>query len=195
MPTQRPSGLKTFERDYAYDADAKPTDLVSGAERATFQGFVRADGRVGTRNYVGVLTSVNCSATVARAIADAFRGDTLADYPNVDGVVALVHGTGCGMAGSGLGFELLQNTLDGYKRHPNFGGALMVGLGCEVNQIAGMVDRHGWEMGETFPARPIQDTGRPRAPRPGSATQERRNRSMQGARGSCDGRGPQAELT
>ena len=155
--------MKTFERDYAYGADAKPTDFVTEAERATFQGFVRADGRVGTRNYVGVLTSVNCSATVARAIADAFRGDTLADYPNVDGVVALVHGTGCGMAGSGLGFELLQNTLDGYKRHPNFGGALMVGLGCEVNQIAGMVDRHGWEMGETFQAMTIQDTGGTRA--------------------------------
>ena len=131
--------MRVFERDYAYGADAKPTDMMPETERATFQGIVRADGRVATRNYIGVLTSVNCSASAARFIADAFRGDALADYPNVDGVVALVHGTGCGMADSGMGWDMLQGTMDGYKRHPNFVGLLVVGLGCEANQISGMV--------------------------------------------------------
>ena len=76
-------------------------------------------------------------------IADSFKDEILEQYPNVDGVVAYTHGTGCGMAGSGLGWELLQATIDGYKRHPNFAGILMVGLGCEVNQVAGMMERHG----------------------------------------------------
>ena len=87
-----------FARDYAFCADVKPTAPVQHAE---FLGHVRADGRVATRNYIGILSSVNCSATVARAIADHFSRTVnpaaLADYPNVDGVVALTHGSGCGM--------------------------------------------------------------------------------------------------
>ncbi len=90
-----------FDRDYAFCADAKPTDCVPEHERATFQGIVRADGRVATRNYLGMLTTVNCSATAARFIAEQFRGGALAEFPNVDGVVALGHGTGCGMASEG----------------------------------------------------------------------------------------------
>ena len=100
----------------------------------TFDGFVRAGGRVGTRNYIGILTSVNCSATVAKLIArEAER--RLGSFPNVDGVVALTHGTGCGMA-MGEGLELLRRTLRGYATHPNFAAILAVGLGCEVNQLA-----------------------------------------------------------
>lgn len=151
--------MKDFERDYAYGADARPTDFVPEAERASFQGIVRPDGRVATRNYIGVLTSVNCSATAARHIADAFKGDALADFPNVDGVVALTHGSGCGMAGHGMGWDLLQATLNGYRNHPNFGAILMVGLGCEVNQVSGMMERFGWEAGEDFQAMTIQETG------------------------------------
>ena len=105
---------------------------------ASFMGYVRDDGRVGTRNYIGVLTSVNCSATVARRIAAHFTPERLAAFPNVDGVVALTHHSGCGMAKDGLGLTLLRRTIEGTARHPNFAEVLMVGLGCEVNQIAAM---------------------------------------------------------
>jgi altronate hydrolase len=114
----------------AVDAGAAGTSAVP-----TFDGYVRADGRVGTRNYLGVLTSVNCSATVAKMIAGR-AGPLLAGYPNVDGVVALTHGTGCGMTSPGEGLELLRRTLRGYAAHPNFAAILVVGLGCEVNQLA-----------------------------------------------------------
>jgi arabinonate dehydratase len=104
------------------------------AEEVTFQGYVRPDGRAGTRNYLGVLTSVNCSATVAKLIAR--RAQPLVDAsPHVDGVVALTHGTGCGMAASGEGADILRRTLSGYAAHPNFAGIVAVGLGCEVNQL------------------------------------------------------------
>ncbi|HLS86990.1 MAG TPA: altronate dehydratase family protein [Burkholderiales bacterium] len=125
-------GMGDFERDYAFCADRKGTERSS--DPATFQGIVRADGRVATRNYIGILTSVNCSATVARMVADHFRNN-LHDYPNVDGVVALTHKTGCGMASEGEGMELLRRTMTGYARHPNFFAVLNIGLGCEANQI------------------------------------------------------------
>ena len=84
-----------FARDYAFGADIKPEPVI---KQATFMGIKRADGRVATRNYIGVLSSVNCSATAARAIADHFSRQTnslaLEKFPNVDGVVALTHGTG-----------------------------------------------------------------------------------------------------
>jgi altronate hydrolase len=151
--------LRAFERDYAYGAGVRPTDYVAENERATFEGIVRDDGRVATRNYIGVVSSVNCSATVVRRIADAFGDEALADHPNVDGVVALVHGSGCGMPGYGLGWELLQATFAGYASHPNFAGVLVVGLGCEVNQIAGMIERHGWQTGKMLAVMTIQDSG------------------------------------
>ncbi|MBT8417656.1 MAG: UxaA family hydrolase, partial [Silicimonas sp.] len=126
------------------------------AERDTFMGFRRDNGRVGTRNYIAVVTSVNCSATAARRIADAFGPEELADYPNVDGVVAFVHGTGCGMAGDGDGFEALQRVMWGYARHPNHAGVLMVGLGCEMNQIDWLLDAYGLKQGPLFHAMNIQ---------------------------------------
>jgi altronate hydrolase len=123
-----------FARDYAAGQDAKPTEYV--AEPATFMGLVRPDGRVATRNYIGILSSVNCSATVARAIADHFRRDihpeALAPYPNVDGVVALTHGAGCGMDSDGEGLRVLRRTLGGYARHANFGALMMVGTPTSV---------------------------------------------------------------
>ena len=97
-----------FERDYAIGQDVKPE---APRKQATFMGIKRSDGRVATRNYIGVLSSVNCSATAARAIADHFskrnNPAALANFPNVDGVVALTHGTGCGMDTEGLGMKLL----------------------------------------------------------------------------------------
>jgi len=151
--------MAAFERDYAFCSDAKPTAYFNDAERATFQGIERPNGRVATRNYLGILTSVNCSATVARCIAERFDDAALAAYPNVDGVVALVHGTGCGMADSGEGYANLQRTLWGFARHPNFGAVLMAGLGCEVNQIDFLLEAYGIERGPRFRTMTIQDAG------------------------------------
>jgi altronate hydrolase len=149
-----------FARDYAYGADVKP---APARREATFMGIKRADGRVATRNYIGVLTSVNCSATAARAIADHFSRKTnpqaLADYPNVDGIVALTHGTGCGMDTQGMGMQILERTLTGYATHPNFAAVLVVGLGCEANQIKAWLDTGHLAEGENFRTFNIQDTG------------------------------------
>jgi altronate hydrolase len=153
--------MAEFERDYAYCVDAKPTDYF--AEPATFLGIVRPDGRVATRNYIGILTSVNCSATVARAIADHFRRDihpeALADYPNVDGVVALTHWTGCAVDPDGEGLVILRRTLAGYARHPNFASVLIIGLGCETNQIGGILQAQGLSEHAELRTFTIQDTG------------------------------------
>jgi altronate hydrolase len=127
--------IRNFQRDYKIGTDSHPTELVSEAEHAHFEGIVRADGRVATRNYIGVLATVNCSASVSRFIADEFNEEMLTDFSNVDGVVALGHGTGCGMNADSQGFKILQRTLAGYTRHPNFGAILLVGLGCEVNLV------------------------------------------------------------
>ncbi|MBW8845454.1 MAG: altronate dehydratase [Burkholderiales bacterium] len=120
-------------------ARATPVPLAANREPATFEGFVRSDGRVGTRNYIGVLSTVNCSATVCKAIAQAFGSETLAAFPGVDGVVAITHGSGCGMSAEGEGLELLRRTLRGYASHPNFAAVVLIGLGCEVNQVDPLV--------------------------------------------------------
>ena len=148
-----------FERDYAIGQETKPVDFVPEGERASFRGYLRANGRVGTRNYIGVLTSVNCSATAARFIAEAVEDRILADYPHVDGVVALTHATGCGMAGAGDGYENLQRVLWGHARHPNFAGIVLVGLGCEVNQIDFLLEAYGLERGPFLQTMNIQETG------------------------------------
>jgi altronate hydrolase len=149
-----------FARDYAFCADVKPD---TPRRHATFQGIVRADGRVATRNYIGILSSVNCSATAARAIADHFSKLTnpaaLADFPNIDGVVALTHGTGCGMDTGGTGMQLLERTLAGYATHANFAGAVVVGLGCEANQLQTWLAHSGLQEGSTLHTFNIQDTG------------------------------------
>ncbi len=116
---------------------AAPAVAATEADRArTFMGYRRADGRAGTRNYVGVIASVNCSTTVCRAIAEEANRTLLPRYPGIDGFVPIVHGQGCGLSATGEGMRILHRTLAGYARHPNFGGVLMVGLGCEVNQLA-----------------------------------------------------------
>src|SRR3954449_142624 len=152
--------MGNFDRDYAFGVDARPTDYAPESKRATFEGIVRADGRVATRNYLGVLTTVNCSASAARFIAEQFRfGDALREFPNVDGVVALGHGTGCGMGSEGEPIGLLRRTIAGYARHPNFAGVLILGLGCESNQIAGLLHAEGLEEGPFLQTMTIQDTG------------------------------------
>ena len=125
--------FETFERDYAVGADLRPTPVP--ASPATFKGIVRADGRVATRNYIGVISTVNCSASVSKYVAAHFTPERLAQYPNVDGVVPIVHSTGCGMGSTGAGIDLLRRTIAGYCRHVNFAGVVIIGLGCEANQM------------------------------------------------------------
>ena len=127
---------------------------------ATFDGYVRPGGRVGTRNFIGVIASVNCSASVCKAIAQHFTADVLnTAFPGVDGVVAITHGSGCGMSNTGEGFELLRRTLLGYARHPNFAAVLLVGLGCEVNQVAALAEALLDEQPGRVRTLSIQDAG------------------------------------
>lgn len=155
--------MRDFARDAQLGKDARPTAFIDPP--ATFDGIVRADGRVATRNYVGILTSVNCSATVARMVADAFRPDPLsgrnplADFPNVDGVIALTHKLGCGMESRGEGMTVLRRTIAGYAQHPNFAAVVVLGLGCEANQIPAMLAEHGLSASDRLHAMTIQDSG------------------------------------
>ena len=149
-----------FERDYAFGVDATPTEFVSPAERASFQGYRRANGRVGTRNYIGILSSVNCSATVIKQIAEQVKwSGALDQYPNVDGVVAFAHGSGCGMASDGDGFANLQRVMYGFAGHPNFAAVVMVGLGCEVFQVSLFKEAFGLEEGKNFATLVMQESG------------------------------------
>ena len=150
--------INTFERDYRFSEAIKATGLYPIQERATFQGFVRDDGRVATRNYIGVLTSVNCSATVARHIAAQFSDEILADFPNVDGVIALTHDYGCGGC-AGMGLNYIQRTISGYAKHPNFHSVLILGLGCEANQIGAMMNTEKLNPSDKLHAFTIQDSG------------------------------------
>jgi altronate hydrolase len=152
-----------FAREYAFSTLVTPT--VYAEPPATFEGIRREDGKVATRNYVGILTSVNCSATVANHVADAFRRrpladkDPLAEFPNVDGVVALTHKAGCAMASEGEGMNVLRRTIAGYARHPNFAAVIVVGLGCETNQIGPIVETQGLTRGPKLRTMTIQDQG------------------------------------
>jgi arabinonate dehydratase len=131
-----------FARDYAFCADMHPVDMLPENQRRTFMGYQRADGRVGTRNYIAILSSVNCSAHTIREIARYFTPERLAPYPNVDGVIALPHPSGCGMRSGGDDYILLQRTLAGMACHANVGAYIMIGLGCETNQISELVDNY-----------------------------------------------------
>jgi altronate hydrolase len=149
-----------FDRDYAFGADVKSKSTRLHAE---FMGIKRNTGKVATRNYIGILSSVNCSATVARAIADYFMlqntDSPLLAFPNIDGVLALTHGAGCGMDNNGLGMQVLQRTLSGYALHANFAAILVVGLGCEANQITALLANGGLQESERFKTFNIQDVG------------------------------------
>lgn len=131
-------GMGAHQQDYAHATANAALPAIN--EGRVFQGYHRADGKVGTRNYIGILTTVNCSGSVARFIAEAAEKTGLLDaYPNIDGVVPIVHGTGCGMSARDDGYATLFRTLAGYAQHPNFAGILLIGLGCEVMQVADLV--------------------------------------------------------
>ena len=146
--------FRNTDTDYEFSTDLR--SVAPAAIQDHFMGYRRENGAVGTRNYIAIVTSVNCSATAARMIADHFTADVLAEYPNVDGVAAFVHGTGCGMADSGDGFEALQRVMWGYAKHPNHAGVLMVGLGCEMNQIDWLLEAYGLKQSEIFQTMNIQ---------------------------------------
>jgi altronate dehydratase len=144
--------------DYAHGTECRA--LPPPPASRTFNGYLRADGKVGTRNYLGILTSVNCSGSVARFIAEAAeKSDWLAGFEHVDGVVPIVHQTGCGMSAKDEGYETLFRTLSGYARNPNFGGILLVGLGCEVMQIPDLIGAGRLREDGNFRYMTIQQTG------------------------------------
>ena len=149
--------FRNVDAEYEYSTNICEAKTANDNQQDTFDGFRRESGKVGTRNYVAIVTSVNCSATAARKIADAFGPEELKDYPNVDGVVAFVHGTGCGMADSGDGMDALQRVMWGYAKHPNHAGVLMLGLGCEMNQIDWLLEVNDLKQGPLFHTMNIQD--------------------------------------
>src|SRR5690606_24655471 len=156
-------GMDTGDREHEFGTARVLPSFPEGLPR-TFLGYHRADGRVGTRNYIGVITSVNCSASTAKLIADQFRGiGVLDDYPNVDGVMALAHTSGCGLVSGSAGAELLLRTLRGYARHPNLGGLLVLGLGCEMVPVTSLVEGLELPRGMHVETMTIQDTGGIRA--------------------------------
>ncbi|GHC65152.1 UxaA family hydrolase [Neogemmobacter tilapiae] len=151
-------GMSDHEQDYAFGADVKPLPVPD--EARTFMGYRRSDGKAGTRNYLGVLTSVNCSGSVARFIAEeAEKTDWFKALKNVDGIVPIAHSSGCGMSGSDEGYKTLFRTLQGYAKNPNFAGILLVGLGCEVMQIPALVGKARLRADGQFQHMTIQDTG------------------------------------
>ena len=146
------------EKDYRFAQDYRPVDLLPPQERARFQGIVRADGRVATRNYVGVFVVGNASASVARKIAASFRG-RLSDFPNVNGVVPFVHEGGGGIEMASEGVEVLRRTLGGYIRHPNIGAALVIGLGDEDNELHEFMAHQGLREGPRLRTLVVRDVG------------------------------------
>ena len=146
-------------RDPGFCQDVRPVDYLPEAEQATFMGFVRPGGGVGTRNFIGILSSVNCSATVIKRIAAHFTPEKLAAFPHVDGVVAFAQNSGCGMSSPSEHFDLLRRTLAGYARHPNLAGVLIVGLGCERNQVDSLVDSQALAQGRLMRTLVMQEVG------------------------------------
>ena len=154
-------GMGPHSDDYAIGSESHPLPALPARE---FMGYHRADGQVGTRNYIGILTSVNCSGSVARFIAEAAEKDpVLSAMPNIDGFVPIVHNTGCGMSGVNEGYDTLMRTLKGYARNANFGGILLVGLGCEVMQVPDLVGQGRLRPDGNFRYMTIQQTGGTRA--------------------------------
>jgi galactarate dehydratase len=152
--------MKEVALAHEFCVDNRETGMVAPAARRSFEGFDRGGGRMGTRNYIGILSTVNCSATVSRYVADYFNHKGgLARHSNIDGVVALTFGGGCAINTAAEGYRYLLRTFEGYARHPNFGGILMIGLGCETNQIAPIVEQGGLKEAATFRTMTIQEEG------------------------------------
>lgn len=147
------------DRDYRYGQDYVPTELLDPQQRATFQGIIRKDGRVATRNYLGVFVVGNCGATVARKIANHFDAERLAAFPNIDGVVPYVHEIGCGMEMTGEPMNLLRRTIGGHVKHANTAGGLLIALGCERNNIYGFIEQEQLGLNDMLRSLVIQDVG------------------------------------
>ena len=148
-----------------------------------FDGYVRANGSVGTRNYIAVISTVNCSATVSRFIANHFTEKVLGEFPGVDGVIAFKHDSGCGMAYEGIRHQTLSRVLGGVARHPNIAAYVLIGLGCEQNTLGHLLksqklvpltlagidtnsktnQRSNYEAAREVPVLSIQDSGGTRA--------------------------------
>jgi altronate hydrolase len=150
----------TGAEGYEVGEDSRPVDYHPASEMRYFDGFKRADGRVGTRNYVAILSTVNCSASVTQLVRDRFR-DVKDRYHNIDGVIGLTHKSGCGQILGGEDQRLLERVLAGYARHPNVAAYIFIGLGCEVNQAQALVEHH--DLKDADGARPtiitIQEAG------------------------------------
>jgi altronate dehydratase len=147
-----------IERDYEMRVVGVEPARPSGR---SFLGFRRADGQAGTRNYVAVITTVNCAAAVASRIAAHFDPARMAEFPNVDGVVAVTHAAGCSVAPDSLSLRYLRRSLENLAHNPNVGAAVFVGLGCEVNQLDGCTPTFGGEEIERLagPGLTIQEQG------------------------------------
>jgi altronate hydrolase len=131
-----------FERDYAFCRDCPPPPPQP--EPRFFMGYDRGDGRYGTRNYLAIISTVNCSASTSKYISERFRAtDLLRQYPNVDGVVAITHKVGCAMQYGGADHQQLERTLAGFARHPNVAAYLLIGLGCETGQAIHLIENEG----------------------------------------------------
>lgn len=161
-------GSGKLQLDYEFCTAIPSVDYVPEGLRRTFQGYARPDGRVGTRNYVGLVSTVNCSASTILAIADRFRSpEVMKDFPGVDGVFPVTHKSGCGQHLGGEDYKVLQRTLAGMAEHPNCNGYLLAGLGCEVNQSLSLVQNQGlvraqeirWGRPELPPTITIQEAG------------------------------------
>lgn len=137
----------------------EPAAPTIASPPATFEGYVRPDGRVGVRNYLGVFIVGNCAATAARKVADWFTEKRLAAYPHVDGVLPFVHELGCGMEKTGEPMDLLRRTLGGTIRHPNLAGAVVLALGCERNNIYAFLEQEGLQPGPLLKSIVLQEVG------------------------------------
>lgn len=147
-----------FHRDYAFGEDLR--NVEPAAAPLMFDGFRRADGRVATRNYIGVVSTVNCSATVTKLVAQHFSAPGALDaYPNVDGIVPITHSFGCCIDHHGEGIAQLRRTVGGYVKHPNFAGIVIIGLGCEANQMGAMFIAEGVEPGPMLVPLVMQEEG------------------------------------
>ncbi|WP_307026070.1 UxaA family hydrolase [Arthrobacter globiformis] len=155
-------GMDNADRVHEFGT-ARVQPAAPGGPARTFQGYHRGDGRVGTRNYIGILTAVNCSASTGRMIAAQFTAAALQGYDNVDGVIALTHDSGCGLVAGSEGARLTRRTLRSYANHPNIAGLLVLGLGCEMLPATSLLDGLDLPSEKLVRTLVIQDSGGIRA--------------------------------
>ncbi len=143
-------GVGQLQQDYEYSTDYQPVTPLAPELRRTFMGYRRPDGRAATRNYIAIIGTVNCSASAIRLVEKRFGPEIMEGYPNIDGVIGLTHKSGCGMRLGSDAIEQLQMTLAGMANHPNVGAYLLMGLGCETNQVRQMIEDRGLSSGNPW---------------------------------------------